>query len=214
MTPAWRRIVRRRAGPMRDPLTPPAPVSIMADAMTHPALKYTYEDYLTLPESGPRHELIEGDFIVSPSPKYRHHQILGRLFRTLAALVYDRRLGELIVAPFDVILSDTDVVQPDIVFIATAHRDRIGSRGVRGAPDLVIEVLSEDRRKDLHVKKKLYAQHGVPEYWAFDPDADLVYAHTLKDAPAAPPRVLSASDTLATPLLPGLSIPLADIFAP
>lgn len=186
----------------------------MADAMTHPALKYTYEDYLTLPESGPRYELIEGDFILSPAPNFRHQRIVGRLFMILNAHVETNRLGVVILSPFDVILSDTGVVQPDVVFVATAHRDRIGPRGIRGAPDLVIEVLSEDRRKDLHVKKKLYAQHGVPEYWAFDPDADLAYAHPLKDDPAAPPRVLSASDTLASPLLPGLSIPLADIFAP
>ena len=181
--------------------------------MKNAALQYTYEDYLALPQTGPRHQLIEGDLLLSPSPTSPHQRIVRRLLGILSGFVESGSLGEVFCAPLDVVLSDVDVVQPDLLFVASAHRKRILRRGIQGSPDLVVEVLSEDRDMDVHVKRKLYARYGVPEYWVVDPDEETVLLYRLRERPARPTRTYASGDLLESPTFPGLKVPLREVFA-
>ena len=118
------------------------------------------------------------------------------------------------VAPFDVVLSDTDVVQPRVLFISRAREHTITDENVRGAPDLVIEILSPSTaERDLGYKHDLYGRHGVLEYWIVDPMAETVAVHRQGDGRLEAAETLGRGDTLRTALLDGLEIKLADVFA-
>lgn len=179
-------------------------------------LKLTYQDYLHFPEDGNRHELVEGEHVVTPAPNTRHQIVHANLFRILSAFVHAGKLGRLLSAPTDVVLSETDVVQPDLLFVAREHLDRIGEANLRGAPDLVVEIISEaTRRRDEVLKRHLYERAGVAEYWMVDPvvEAVKIFRRTAdgrfqREAEAR----LETADTLRSPLFPGLEIPLAEIF--
>ncbi len=177
---------------------------------------FTYEDYVLFPNDGKRHELIEGEHVVTPAPGTRHQRILANLLTGLRPFVLAEHLGEALPAPVDVVLSDRDVVQPDLLFVSTEHLERLTDRGVRGAPDLVVEITSEtSRRMDEVVKRKLYEAHGVREYWVIDPDLDVIKVYRLAETSfvRAAELSLEANDTLTSPLLPGLELRLATIFA-
>ena len=105
------------------------------------SLKFTYEDYLLFPEDGKRHEIINGDHFMSPSPLTKHQKISSALHRIIGSFIHERRLGHLLAAPMDVVLSDFDVVEPDLLFISTARASIITDKNIQGAPDLVIEIL-------------------------------------------------------------------------
>lgn len=177
-------------------------------------VKFTYKEYCTLPE-GSRHQLIEGDLIVSPAPTWRHQTIVMRIAVALYNFVAARDLGFVRSSPVDVILTEEDVPQPDVVYVSKARSSIIVPQGLRGGPDLCIEVLSPSTEKlDRGAKRVLYARHDVTEYWIVDPDANRVELYRLQENPAAPERTLSAADTLTTRLLPGFSLKIADVFAP
>jgi Uma2 family endonuclease len=181
-----------------------------------PSGKLTYEDYLGLPEDGKRHEIIDGEHYVSPVPVLRHQIILANLLGHLAPLVHERHLGRVLLAPLDVVLSETDVVQPDILFVSTHHLDRLTEANLQGAPDLAVEILSDStRRTDEITKRRLYERHGVAEYWVVDPvlESIKVYRRNAQDRyERAAELTLEAADTLTTPLLAGLQIPLQAVF--
>ncbi|QXD16963.1 Uma2 family endonuclease [Rhodocaloribacter litoris] len=181
-----------------------------------PPVRFTYEDYLLIPEDGKRHELIDGEEHVAPAPSTRHQRIVVRLSAALFNHLEAHDLGEVFVAPIDVILSDYDVVQPDVLFVAKAHADRIGERGITGPPDLIVEVLSEgNRRHDEVRKRKLYERFGVGEYWVVDPELETVKVYRMTERGYV--RVAEWSrengDTLTTPLLTGFTLPLDALFA-
>lgn len=178
-------------------------------------LRFTYEDYLLFPDDGRRHELIGGERYVSPSPKKKHQRSSSRLQHVLGPFIDDNHLGFLYSAPFDVILSEEDVVQPDLVFVSRERSAIEKDEGIAGAPDLVIEILSDSSRKaDETVKRKLYEWAGVREYWIVDPELETVKAYRLDRGAYQRVAELSAEagDRLETPLLPGLTIVLARIF--
>jgi Uma2 family endonuclease len=140
----------------------------MATTLT-PKKTYTYEDYAKLPEGAP-YQLIGGELIMSPSPVPYHQIISGRIEFELMRFVMERNLGVVIDAPMDVYLSDTETYQPDIIFISKERLHIIGEKKIEGAPDLVIEVLSESTAYyDLRHKKNVYERTGVKEYWIVDP---------------------------------------------
>src|SRR5438128_997429 len=129
------------------------------------ATKLTYEDYVEIPNDARRHEIIDGEHYVSPSPNTRHQRIVKRLARALYPLE-DAGLGEAFSAPYDVVLSLFDVVQPDVLFVSARQAHIINDQNVRGCPELVIEVLSESNRSyDERVKYKAYERLGANEYW-------------------------------------------------
>ncbi len=182
-------------------------------AETKTAARYTYADYQALPDDGPRYELIGGELIMAAAPLTRHQLVLMCLIRLLDGFVRSHRLGTVICAPIDVHLSDHDVVQPDIIFVATVHADRIARVGIEGPPDLCVEILSEGTRKrDLDRKRRLYADHGVEEYWIFDPDADTAAVYRLRENPEKPVATFARTDTMTSAMFPGLEIGLAEVF--
>jgi Uma2 family endonuclease len=126
------------------------------------------------------------------------------------------RRGLLFAAPFDVVLSDLDVVEPDLIYISRERAGILTEQHVRGAPDLVVEILSPSTRKtDEVIKRKRYEHFGVLEYWVVDPELDAVkiYRRTDDRFVRAAELSVEAGDVLTTPLLPGFSVALADVFA-
>lgn len=173
----------------------------------------TYDDYCQLPEDRNRYELFEGELQVTPSPNTRHQRIVVRLGFLLNGYVQGHQLGEIFVAPYDVLLSDITVVQPDILYVSRERQAIVLPAHVRGAPDLVIEVVSPTTsQRDHQAKRQLYARHGVSYYWLLDPDCQQVEAYALDDGDYR--RVVVASETaeFAAPPFPDLTIRLADIW--
>lgn len=138
-----------------------------------PATRITWHDVLTMPEDGNRYEAIGGQMYVTPPPKNRHQWILMNLVDRLLDLLVRPGHGRVFVAPVGVEFPDTgEGVQPDILFVSQNRLHIVTEDWIRGAPDLVIEILSlGTARRDRTVKRHLYQRHGVGEYWIVDPDA-------------------------------------------
>ncbi len=183
--------------------------------MPKATIKFTYEDYKNLPESETkRYELIEGELIMVPSPTFEHQDISANLEFALAKFVREHQLGKVLDAPLDVVLDDENVVQPDIIFISKARSQIIRKEAIHGAPDLVIEILSPSTgERDRTVKKKLYARAGVTEYWLVDPEHQTIEVLTLKETGFERVALYHRDETLTSPVLPGLHIPLSDVFS-
>ncbi len=177
-------------------------------------IKFSYEDYQNLPESETkRYELLGGELVMTPSPTSKHQQVAAELEWQLNQFVRPRKLGLLLDAPLDVILSQEDVVQPDILFISQEHLNIIQERSIHGAPDLMIEIFSPaTAARDRTLKRTLYARYGVSEYWLVDPDAQTI--EVLKLGPKGYQRAgrYEKDQTLSSPLLAGLEIPLGEVF--
>lgn len=172
---------------------------------------YTYADLGSFPSDGLRREIIDGELFVSPSPATRHQRLVRRLLVALDAHMASTGAGEVFPAPFDVVLADTSVVEPDLLVLLEGQ-GILTEKNVQGAPAIVIEVLSDPRR-DLVIKRALYERFGVNEYWVVDPNADRVEIYRRAPDGYGSPLLLQASDTLTTALLPGLAIELGAIFA-
>jgi Uma2 family endonuclease len=129
-----------------------------------------------MPEDGRLYEAIAGDVYVTPAPKPRHGRIAVNLLHALLRLLVEPRHGQLFTAPIGVEFPDSEEgVQPDILFIAKERLDIIGEDWIRGAPDLVIEILSPSTAKrDRTLKLNLYQRQGVAEYWIVDPETKTV----------------------------------------
>jgi len=174
--------------------------------------KYTYEDYLKTPEDE-RYELIEGELIMSPSPIPKHQKISRELEFEILKVVKANDLGEVFDAPCDVYLDEANVVQPDILFISKERLGIIGEKNIQGAPDLVIEIISENTAyRDFVQKKKLYAKFGVREYWIVIPEEKLIEIYTLKDNTYTLYKTYYKDDILESPYLKDLKIGLKGIF--
>ena len=182
-----------------------------------PALKLTYDDFVLFPDDGKRHELIDGEHYVTPSPNVRHQAIQGELFGLLWTYLQTQPIGRVYTSRLDVVFSRFDVVEPDIVYVSHERSAKVVTKAnLQGAPDLVIEIGSPStRQRDETIKRHLYERFGVIEYWVVDPDIDVVRVYKrVGDAGFGRPIELSreAGDVLTTDLLPVLSLPLARIF--
>ena len=177
-----------------------------------PATPWTYDDYLHFPDDGKRYEIVDGEVYVTPAPNLRHQDIVGLLYRRIADHLDRHGGGRVFFAPVDVVLSPTNVVEPDIVFVADADRDRITAANLQGAPTLAVEVLS-DPRHDRVRKRQLYARFGVAEYWIVDPEGERVEVYRLDGQQYPTPTLLEAGTELTTGLLPGFSIDVAALLA-
>jgi Uma2 family endonuclease len=179
--------------------------------------KLTYGDYLLIPEDGQRHEIIDGEHYVTAAPFIPHQRLSFELSARFRNYLKRRRLGRALAAPVDVLLSQHDIVQPDLLFISN-ERAGIDADGknIKGAPDLLVEILSKSTRKlDEVLKLDLYERSGVLEYWIFDTDRRSVQVYRLENDRLVLAVTLSAAagDVLMTPLLPGFRLPLAEIFS-
>jgi Uma2 family endonuclease len=186
-------------------------------AMAKATIKFTYEDYKSLPESETkRYELLEGELVMVPSPTERHQRIARNLLVILWQFVRERGLGQVYNAPLDVVLGvgeEREVAQPDILFISKERAEIIAEEEIRGAPDLVVEVLSEaTRERDRAYKRTLYARHGVKEYWLVDPETKIIEVLKLGKRGYERAGLYRKGEALASPLLSGLEIRLSEVF--
>ena len=178
-------------------------------------VKLTHDDYLLFPDDGLRHELIDGEHYVSPTPLLPHQRILGNLYFAIRAYLESHPIGEAFMAPLDVILSKHDVVEPDLLYVSNARSKEIYGEWIHGAPDLAVEIASPStRRRDETIKRRLYERWNVLEYWTVDPELEVVRLYRRRYAGFERPIELSreAEDVLTTTLLPGLQLPLEVIF--
>lgn len=181
-------------------------------ASSTPTFKFTYEDYRNAPEDK-RYELLDGDLVVVPAPKEVHQRASRNLTIVLTKALEGTEAGEVYVAPFDVVLSETDVVQPDLLYISNERAHIITEDNVQGAPDLVIEILSPaTAERDLTFKRSLYAKHGVKEYWLVDTDARTVTVLSLEEHRYRESGVYGEGHTLTSAALKGLAVDPVEIF--
>ena len=177
-----------------------------------PGVKLTYDDFVRFPDDGQRHEVIDGEHYVTPSPNTRHQRLVGRLHLLIATHLEKHPIGEVFVAPFDVVFSHFDVVEPDLIYISSERAAAVLTEAhVRGAPELVIEIGSPGTRKrDKTIKRQLYDRAGVTEYWFVDPELNAVEVHRRVGArfELVAELRLENGDVLQTPLLEGLELPL------
>jgi Uma2 family endonuclease len=179
-------------------------------------VKLTYDDFVLFPDDGKRHELIDGEHFVTPSPSTRHQRILGRLHLHIGSWLETHPVGEVFFAPYDVVFTDIDVVEPDLLYFSNARAaEVITPKHARGAPELVVEVASPGtRRRDETLKRRLYEREGVSEYWVVDPDVDVIRVYRREGDlfGRAVELTRERDDVLTTPLLPGLEFLLGRIF--
>lgn len=186
-------------------------------AATPLASRWTSSDLALLPDDGKRYEIIDGDLYVSKQPHLFHQAICVELSSVLHRWSRETRRGLTLYAP-GVVFDDDDDVVPDLAWI---EPERLGAAvdangHLRAAPDLVVEVLSPgttNERRDREAKRKLYGRRGVLEYWIVDWRLRQVEVYRRVDADLALARTLRESDTLSSPLLPGFSYALAQLFS-
>jgi Uma2 family endonuclease len=181
------------------------------------AVRLTYDDFVHFPDDGKRHELIDGEHYVTPSPNLGHQRILGKLHLVIGNYLAANPIGEVFFAPLDVVMSYHDVVEPDLLYVSRERAAQVlVPEHVRGVPNLVVEIASKSTRKrDQTIKRALYERMGVSEYWIVDPKSEVVRVYRRGDAGFEQPveRRRNARDTLTTTLLPGLEISLDEIFS-
>jgi Uma2 family endonuclease len=182
-----------------------------------PKTRYTYDDLERFPDDGLRREIIDGELFVTASPVPRHQRVVTTLIGELYQYTKSHG-GEVFPAPLDVYFSEENVVEPDVLFIAAAHAERIEKKFVRDAPDIVVEVSSPStRRLELLRKLRLYERFGVPEYWYVDLEADRVEVYALGEGGGeayAGPRVLARGATLQSPIVPGFALTVDHLLGP
>ena len=182
----------------------------MSEASARKQQKHTWSDYRTWNDNQ-RWEIIGGDaYLMSPSPTSRHQRILGKLHKQMSRY-FDGKQCELFLPPMDVVLSDEDVVQPDLLVIC--DRNQAKRTHIEGPPTLVVEIVSgSSPLRDRMLKLDLYARSGVKEYWIVTPWPSLVEVLVLQGDKFLVHRVHGKDDTLVSPSFPGLQITLKDVF--
>ena len=181
--------------------------------MRRARVRFTYNDYLLLPEDK-RYEILDGEIYLIAVPNTKHQRVSSRLEVALIQHVEEKHIGEILHAPYDVVLSEENVVQPDILFVRKERAGIIGEANLKGAPDIVVEILSPGTRgKDLELKRKTYARFGVQEYWIVDPDAETVEVLMWSETGYVTAGTYLKSDCLSSALLPDLKLALAEVFA-
>ncbi len=173
--------------------------------------KMTYADLAKLPPDRNRHEILEGEWYMSPSPTLDHQTVVGNLYRILIAFAKARDLGKLWGASVDVILARHIVVVPDLVFISKPRLAIAKKKNVCGAPDLVIEVSSPSTTAvDRGRKLQIYRKRGIREYWIVDLFARVVEIHEFGRRPRV--RIHKEGQVFQSDLFPGLDIAVDDVF--
>jgi len=174
--------------------------------------RLTYADYMKTSDDE-RYELLNGELVLSLSPKEIHQSISGILHLMVGTFVRDRGLGKVYFSPFDVVLSDSDVVQPDLLFVSNERIGIVTADNVQGAPDLVVEILSPSTAdRDRKIKLDLYAKHGVKEYWMVDPDARTITVLLRGESGFEVNGVYGGGQTMRSPMLEEFSVALEEIF--
>ena len=181
-------------------------------AIPNPLIKFTYDDYLNTPEDK-RYELLDGDLVALSSPEEFHQRVSILLGAKLVQFAVENSLGRVYHAPFDVVLSDMDVVQPDLIFVSNERADIITPANIQGAPDLVVEILSPSTAaRDKTFKRSLYARHGITEYWMVDLTEKTIMILRLGERGFEVVDTYGEGEILTSPTLQGFTLNLDDIF--
>ena len=178
--------------------------------------KLTYADYAAFPEDGLRHEIIDGEHYVTPSPATRHQRISRNLLHLLQTYLDTHPIGEIFGAPFDALLSEFDIVVPDLLYLSRERARFLTAKNLQGPPDLVIEILSPSTRsRDERLKRDLYERVGVQEYWLADPLREVIHVYRLDETERfAAPEHYARGDVLTSRLLPELELSVDEVLGP
>ena len=172
---------------------------------------YTYQDYLQFPDEQ-RCEIIDGEaFDMTPAPTTDHQRVTGEILYVIRSHLGGKMLPcRVFVSPVDVILSEADVVQPDVVIVC--DRSKIQRRGIFGAPEVVFEVLSPSTEpKDRRKKMELYERSGVREYFLVNPEAEFIEKYDLSPAGYGKSVLYEGKETFMIETI-GLELAVQDIF--
>jgi Uma2 family endonuclease len=171
-------------------------------------IKLTYQDYRHFPDDGRRHEIIDGEHYVSPSPSTNHQNASRHIQFALYEQIERSGRGHVFNAPMDLELAPVDVVQPDLIVVLDEQRHIVLPSRIRGVPDLLVEILSPSTsERDQTLKRKLYESHGVPEYWIVDVDEQVVHRFILDKG-----RYGEAEDFHDTITFAGATVDLTDVW--
>jgi Uma2 family endonuclease len=181
------------------------------DNMQTATQKISALEYEKLPEGSPS-QLIDGEIVLSPSPSAMHQLIVGDLYTLLKSFVGENKLGTVIISPIDVVLRETEVYQPNIIFISRQNKDIIQDK-IKGVPDLVVEVLSpKTAYYDLVHKKNIYEETGVKEFWAVDGEGKSVEMYENIDGKFILFSKARTSGSVESKLLSGFRIDIEELF--
>jgi Uma2 family endonuclease len=173
----------------------------------------TAEDYRALPEHGHRYQLIQGELSMAPAPNRYHQEISANIEFLLRRYLEVHPIGKLYDAPFDVYLTEHNVFQPDILFVANDRLGILTEEGAAGAPTLVVEILSpRTAALDRTAKKQVYAESGVEELWLVDPESKRVEIYRLQQDPHHPAATWTEQDRFSSVCFPGLEIGGLELF--
>jgi len=177
------------------------------------ALKFTYSDYRLLRDYNKRYEILDGKLLPAIPTTAAHQIVLLNLAIRVHTYIEKNNLGQILIIPIEVVLSNYDVVQPDIIFISSNNKQIIKSTHIEGIPDLVVEIISPgSAQRDRIIKRKIYALHGVKEYWLVHPEKQRVQMLRLEKGELQRITELTGEDILTSTMLSGLEIQLTDIF--
>lgn len=176
-------------------------------------VRFNYQDYLQLPE-GRRYEIIDGEIYMVKTNGSLHQVVLRNLEFAVWPFVREKQLGQVLFGPLDVILSEEDVVQPDLIFVSRERQEIITERGCEGTPDLVVEVTSLATSKmDREEKRALYARYGVREYWLVDPVARSIDQMELQgEKLSLKGSYFRKDEQVTSQIIPDLSLPVRQMF--
>ncbi len=180
----------------------------------HKKKVYTYQDYLNLPDEDYRYQLIGGELVMTPAPKVIHQEVSHNILLILSEYVKAHNLGKVYFAPCDVYLNELNVVQPDIFFIRNENKKIITEDNIKGAPDLIVEILSPNSAYyDLVEKKELYEDSGVKEYWIADPKKKRIEIYALDNQKYVLHQRAENNEIVKSKLLKEFSFQLAAVFS-
>jgi Uma2 family endonuclease len=171
------------------------------------------DDIWETPDDGNRYEVIDGELYMTPAPLWRHQRALSRLHLRVGDWVYRHGLGEVVPAPVGVVLDETTAVQPDLVYLSRERLGLISQRGIEGAPDLVVEVLSPGTAaRDRGIKMRRYAAAGIPHYWLIDLDTPALEPYRLGERGYERTGTYGPGSIFRPALFPGLEIPVDELW--
>jgi Uma2 family endonuclease len=177
-------------------------------------VRFVADDIWDTPDDGKRYEVIDGGLYVSPPPTLGHQGVVGTLHEYIAPYLRRERRGRLFVAPVGLVLDEENGLQPDLVYVSPERAGILTERGIEGAPDLVVEVLSSSTRaRDRGVKMRRYAAAGIPHYWIADPQSRALEAYVLGERGYERTEVFGPGTIFRPALLPGLDIPIDDLWS-
>lgn len=174
--------------------------------------KLTVEGYLQTSDDE-RYELLDGELFIPPAPSIAHQHVAMKLGTRLDSYVEEANLGVVFSAPTDVVLTQTDVVQPDLIFISSERAGIVTTANIQGAPDLIVEIRSDSTaERDETLKRQLYEECSVQEYWLVDPEARTITVLLLGEDGYAEAATYTEGHTLTSPMLEGFAADLDEIF--